>query len=83
MDTECPVDGAGPAASTRFPQLDVNMTSGAPVVVDGLLAERLTADIRTEVGGGATKVLAMAARERSRLAVRILREILAVMSEED
>jgi hypothetical protein len=63
----------------RFPHVDVNMTSGAPVAVDEVVSEGLAADIHAEIGSDATKVLAtMDAEERSRLAARILREVLAV-----
>jgi hypothetical protein len=62
----------------RFGCLDVKLTSGAPVVVEESLAVGLAAEIRAEIGRGAAKVLAtMPPGERSRLATRILREVLA------
>jgi hypothetical protein len=66
----------------RFPQLGVNMSSGAGMVVNSFLAEALAADIRSEIGNSATRALAtMDAKERSRLAARILREALEATSE--
>jgi hypothetical protein len=68
----------------RFRALDVNMTSGAALALEDVLAEGIAADVHTEIGKGAAKVLdKMNAQERSRIAVRILREALVEASAED
>jgi len=68
----------------RFRALDVNMTSGAALALEDALAEGIAADVHAEIGKGAAKVLEkMNAQERSRIAVRILREALAEVFAED
>jgi len=65
----------------RFPNFGINMTSGASMVVDAILAEDLVNDIHAELGRGARACLArMGAKERSRYSIRKLRDILAELS---
>lgn len=65
----------------RFPNFGINMTSGAAMVVEAILAENLVDDIHAELGRGAQACLArMGAQERSRYSIRMLRDILAELS---
>ena len=65
----------------RFPDVGITMTSGASMVVAAILAQDLADDIHAELGPGAQACLArMGTRERSRYAIRMLREILAELS---
>ena len=65
----------------RFPNFGINMTSGASMVVEAILAENLVDDIHAELGRGAQACLArMGAQERSRYSIRMLRDILAELS---
>jgi hypothetical protein len=65
----------------RFPDCGINMTSGASMAVEAILAEGLADDIHAELGRGAQARLArMAAQERSRYSIRLLRDILAELS---
>ena len=62
----------------RLTDFGINMTSGASMAVEAILAEDLVDDIHGELGRGAQVHLArMGARERSRYSIRILREVLA------
>jgi hypothetical protein len=61
----------------RFPTFGWNMTTGATLALDETIAEGLASDIRAEIGRGAAHALGrMSAQDRSRLAIRILREAL-------
>jgi hypothetical protein len=65
----------------RFPDLGINMTSGASMVVETILAQGLVDDIHAEFGRGAQACLArMGAQQRSRYSIRMLRDILAELS---
>jgi hypothetical protein len=65
----------------RFPNYGINMTSGASMMVSAILAEGLVDDIHAELGREAKTCLTrMGSRERSRYAVRMLRDILAELS---
>ena len=65
----------------RFTDFGINMTSGASMAIEAILAEDLVHDLHAELGRGAQTHLAhMGARERSRYSIRILREVLAELS---
>jgi hypothetical protein len=65
----------------RFPDFGINMTSGASMVVEAILAQDLVDDIHAELGRGAQACLArMGAQDRSRYSIRMLRDILAELS---
>jgi hypothetical protein len=65
----------------RFPNVGINMTSGASMAVEATLAADMVEDIHAEIGRGAQASLArMGAKERSRYSIRMLRDILAELS---
>ncbi len=65
----------------RFPNFGINMTSGASMAVEAVLAEELVDDIHAELGRSAQARLArMSSQERSRYSIRLLRDILAELA---